>query len=106
MEWCTESEALQDQYDGEAMAADDEREWREEKYENKISAMRDRYRDNARSAVGTTIRCACCGRRILKKNYQTQFCSNKGRGNCKDTYWNNTNDKRRARAQTAAKLKR
>ena len=57
-----------------------------------------RYYDNKRSEVGTTIRCANCGKRILKKSYQTQFCSNKGRGNCKDTYWNNVSDKRRDRS--------
>ena len=67
-------------------------------YYDNVDKMKARHRDNGKSLVGTTIRCAFCGRRILKKTYLTQFCSNKGKGNCKDAYHNNTNDKRRYRA--------
>ena len=70
----------------------------DERYYASIDKMRSRYQDNKTSQLGTTIRCACCTKRILKKSYQTQFCSNKGQGNCKDTYWNNTSDKRRERS--------
>ena len=61
--------------------------------------MQARYKDNASSQILTTIRCATCGKRIIKTNYQTQFCCNKGSGNCKDRYWNNVSHKRRLRAQ-------
>lgn len=98
MSTCTESEALQEQ-DGDIMAADDEAERRAAEYENRIQKMKERYDDNARSNVRTTIRCACCGKRIIKRNYQTQFCRNKGAGNCKDTYWNNVSVSRRKRAK-------
>lgn len=80
-----------------------EREQRQDKYYDNVNKMLSRYQDNKTSQVGTTIRCACCNRRILKKSYQTQFCSNKGRGNCKDTYWNNVSDKRRERAWEISK---
>lgn len=80
-------------------AEDNAREERQNQYYDKIYKMQARYDDNKRSATGTTIRCAYCGSRILKNNYQTQFCSNKGKGNHKDLYWNNVNDKRRFRAQ-------
>lgn len=98
MEHCTESEALQDWHAGDE--ADDWcREQDEQDYLDHVEGMKARYRDNKRSEVGATIRCACCKKRIVKKSYQTQFCSNKGKGNCKDAYWNNTSDKRRFRAQ-------
>ncbi len=34
------------------------------------------------------IRCKNCGKEIVKKSYQHKFCSNKGRGNCKDKFHN------------------
>jgi len=40
------------------------------------------------AAVGTRVVCAACSTPFLKRSYQQAFCSNKGRGNCKDTYWN------------------
>jgi len=101
MEHVTESEALQE-FDGEMMAEDDYREQREQEYFDNIQRMKDRYKDNASSPVRSTIRCACCNKRIIKKSYQTQFCGNKGKGNCKDRYWNNISDKRRHRAKMFA----
>jgi hypothetical protein len=99
-----ESEALRDLH--MSSEADDHfREVREQDYIDDLNKMLGRYRDNKASQVGTTIRCACCGNRILKKSYQTQFCRNKGQGNCKDRYWNNTDDKRRRRAQTIARYR-
>ena len=70
----------------------------EQAYYDDLNKKRSRYYDNKRSQVGTTIRCANCGRRILKRSRNTQFCSSKGKRNCKDTYWNNVSDKRRERA--------
>lgn len=99
----TESEALQE-WDGDSMAADHDAERRLFEYDKRVNEMIDRYADNKRSSVGTTIRCACCGKRILKSNYQTQFCRNKGSSNCKDAYWNNVSDKRRFRTQMFAAL--
>ena len=40
--------------------------------------------------VGSMIHCPCCNKKIKKLSYQHAFCSNKGSGNCKDTYWNLT----------------
>jgi hypothetical protein len=92
-----EADALDDQSDGGAG------EWCDEQdrlaYHSNIDKMKARYRDNKRSQVGTTIRCTACNKRILKSNYQTQFCSNKGKGNCKDKYWNCAIPKRLTRSQ-------
>ena len=82
-----EAEALSEQYVDEEVYRDLQEIERER--------MHRRYNDNAQSPRGCTIRCACCGRRIKKANYQTQFCSNRGRGNCKDIFWNTVNPKRR-----------
>ena len=91
-----EADYLESQSDGGA--ADDMRERDQQAYYDGLTKKEARYCDNKRSEVGATIRCASCGKRILKKSYQTQFCSNKGRGNCKDTYWNNVSGKRREMA--------
>ena len=45
--------------------------------------------DAAKAAkVKTKVICAGCGNSFMKKSYQQAFCSSKGRGNCKDRYWN------------------
>lgn len=49
--------------------------------------------------TGDTCTCAGCGKGFTKKSYQQAFCSNKGRGNCKDTFWNRASDERMARAK-------
>lgn len=67
-------------------------------YENHVSEMKSRYDSNKKSKVGSAISCASCGREIIKKSYQSQFCSNKGNGNCKDHFWNRATDKRRSRS--------
>ena len=55
----------------------------------KVEDMSNQYLKNKSAKVGAEIKCACgCGKAIIKKSYQTQFASNKGRGNCKDRYWN------------------
>lgn len=68
-----------------------------ELYED-ISKKNDLYRDAKRAQVGATIRCPFCRKLFVKKSYQTTFCSNKGKNNCKDKYHNFTNDKRRERS--------
>lgn len=59
-----------------------------------VSAAKFRYSQNKKAKVGLTVHCAWCATPILKKSYQTQFCSNKGKGNCKDKYWNNVDSNR------------
>jgi hypothetical protein len=56
--------------------------------EQEAREMRSRHAHNKKAAVGSMINCAACSKRMKKKSYQTQYCSNKGRGNCKDQYWN------------------
>jgi len=84
---CSEGEYLSSLLEGEEF----DRECREAEWDERLARTQSRYDDNKRSDIGTTIRCATCGRRIKKKSYQTQFCSNRGRGNCKDTFWNMRN---------------
>jgi len=71
-------------------------------YYAELNEMQKRYADNKRAEVGTIIRCACCATKFIKKTKQSQFCSNKGKGNCKDTYWNNIDDSRRERSHRYA----
>jgi len=33
-------------------------------------------------------KCKNCGKEFIKKSYQHKFCSNKGKGNCKDKFHN------------------
>jgi hypothetical protein len=85
--------------DDAARAYDDAKERREQRLFDDINDMTIRYIDNKRAQIGATIECAGCKRKIVKKSYQTQFCSNKGASNCKDRYWNLVPGKRRHRAQ-------
>ena len=57
-----------------------------------------RYQANKLVKVGEMMECACCGKKMKKKSYQSQFCSNKGRDNCKDFFWNRVDRKRLERA--------
>jgi hypothetical protein len=71
-----------------------------------VADMRARYAVAKAAKVGTVIECACCGKQVLKTSYQMAFCSNGknrknqllGNNNCKDRYWNLTDDKRRGHA--------
>jgi len=47
-----------------------------------------KYTSAKKAPVGSVVRCPVCGRTFKKRSYQQAFCSNKGRGNCKDRYWN------------------
>jgi hypothetical protein len=61
-------------------------------------AMRRLY-DTARAApVGSKIKCPVCRSKHIKASYQKIFCRNKGRGNCKDRYWNSVNELRSIKA--------
>lgn len=50
--------------------------------------------------TGETCTCPGCAKPFVKKSYQQAFCSNKGRGNCKDTYWNRATPERTERAKS------
>lgn len=52
--------------------------------------------------VGTACKCAGCLKDFTKKSYQQAFCSNKGRGNCKDSFWNRAKPERSERAKAFA----
>lgn len=56
------------------------------------------YEASKAAKTGATCTCPACGKSFVKKSYQQAFCSNKGRANCKDTYWNRASESRMARA--------
>lgn len=76
-----------------------EREWEREERDERVRQMPSLYRRAKKLKVGVNIECPVCGRVFRKKSYQQAFCSNKGRGNCKDTYWNMVDENRSFRAQ-------
>jgi hypothetical protein len=53
-----------------------------------VSKWMRRYDSNRNAETGAIIGCPTCDKKIIKRSYQTQFCSNKGPYNCKDVYWN------------------
>ena len=79
-----ESDALEDQY------------WPEPELD--VKAARERYEDAKRARAGDEVRCPSCGKRFVKRSHQQVFCGNRGRGNCKDYYWNRAVAERRDRA--------
>jgi len=56
------------------------------------------YEANKEAEVGQEVTCPFCGKKFVKRYSRQAFCSSKGKGNCKDRYWNQANSKRRARA--------
>lgn len=55
--------------------------------------------DAARQAkVGSEIRCPVCDKAVTKTAYQKVFCTSVGPGNCKDRFWNTTDETRRGKA--------
>ena len=92
--WCSEGYAIgfehdeveeteEERYDRLRMECEDHRRARRAKGSKKYQAAK-------AAPVGSLIKCAApgCGKKFIKKSYQQVFCSNKGRGNCKDRYWN------------------
>lgn len=63
----------------------------------------DAYHIAKAAKSGETVHCPTCTKAFVKKSYQQAFCSNKGAANCKDRYWNNTDDKRIDRARIWSK---
>jgi len=82
-----------------AEAADLERMWDREDRERLRAAMPGKYRQAKVAKVGSTVQCPVCDKPFRKRSYQQAFCSNKGKGNCKDTYWNTVSEKRAFRAR-------
>lgn len=74
----------------------------EETAEEKAASLKVGYETAKRARVGLIVRCPSCGHSFQKVSYQQAFCSNKGRGNCKDVYWNRANTARRERAMIFA----
>lgn len=56
------------------------------------------YETAKTAKTGTTCTCPSCGSPFTKKSYQQAFCSNKGRNNCKDSFWNRASSERAMRA--------
>lgn len=56
------------------------------------------YETAKAAKVGTQCTCAGCQKQFTKKSYQQAFCSNKGKGNCKDVFWNRAKPERTERA--------
>ena len=52
--------------------------------------------------VHTLCKCPTCSKDFTKKSYQQAFCSNKGAGNCKDSFWNRQSETRAKRTMTFA----
>ena len=70
-----------------------------EEYEYRITDLIANYQDNKNIKVNNNIFCPVCGKKFRKKTKAHSFCSNKGRNNCKDRYWNSTDETRRERAK-------
>lgn len=92
--WCSEGYAIGFEHD-ESEETEEERYSRlrfegEEHRSRRREQPSRKYKTARASKVGSRIKCAApgCGKTFIKKSYQQCFCSNKGRGNCKDRYWN------------------
>lgn len=63
-------------------------------FEENVKQMAKRYVSNKMVPVGSPMSCACCDTPMIKRSYQSQYCSNKGQANCKDRFWNMIDPKR------------
>ena len=95
MEYMTEAQALSEIYDDERQ--DDFDEFYKQLGKT-VSKYKARYLFAKQAKVRDKIPCPVCGRVTVKTSYQMAFCSNAGRGNCKDKYWNTVDDQRRKRS--------
>ena len=57
------------------------------------------YETAKAAKTGATCVCPSCQKQFIKKSYQQAFCSNKGRNNCKDVFWNRASSERSERAK-------
>ena len=60
--------------------------------------MRLLYQRAKIAPVGAVVACPVCAKDVHKVHKGQAFCSRRGRGNCKDRFWNTVNDERRERA--------
>ena len=65
--------------------------------EREVDGMWESYQDSKHKAVGEVIACPVCSKAIVKTTYHKAFCTNKGKHNCKDVFWNTITPERRAR---------
>jgi hypothetical protein len=92
----SEGEALSDILEDGRTAADEARECQAREI---AKLHRLKLYDAAKAAkTGTECKCPSCGKTFTKKSYQQAFCSNKGRNNCKDRYWNRATNQRSERS--------
>lgn len=63
---------------------------RKAKRQNHPETMLEMKRFNEHRPVGAKINCPTCSAQITKSRYNTNFCSNKGAGNCKDAFYQAT----------------
>lgn len=59
-----------------------------------------RYKKAKENPTGQTHKCPSCGTQVVKTTYNKVFCSNgrtKGKGNCKDWFWNIIDPNKRCR---------
>jgi hypothetical protein len=90
----TEAEAMDDMLPVEGGIDEGEEHFQqelEEKRANTVKMLKRARNDALKAEVGSTIQCAQCGKRIVKKHPKGVFCTNQrnyGKGNCKDR-WNN-----------------
>lgn len=61
---------------------------------NDAETMRALKRSNEHALLKSIIQCPACNTELEKTRYNTNFCSNKGHGNCKDAFYQTTNPNR------------
>ena len=61
------------------------------------------YETSKAARQGSSVCCPTCDKRFTKASAQQAFCSNKGRGNCKDVFWNRAKPERMERAKEFAR---
>jgi hypothetical protein len=109
-DWVTEAEALSDIWEGEDEETDGEGDIfglprryklpaREQAVVISKERMLARYETAKAAKTGTVCTCPVCSKDFTKKSYQQAFCSNKGRNNCKDLFWNRASEQRLQRAK-------
>ena len=93
----SEGESLSDILEDGWTAEEEER----ERKAREIAKLRslNLYEVAKATKTGSECKCPGCGSMFTKKSYQQAFCSNKGRNNCKDRYWNRASEQRSFRAQ-------
>lgn len=60
------------------------------KRHNRPEMMLEIKKANEHRPIGVTMACPVCNTNVKKARYNTNFCSNKGAGNCKDAFYQAT----------------